>query len=60
MIDIPSGYVPVYAMLLGYPKVKYQRTIQPEPYQISEITEVHKKDSCVFCKAKRFIMNFLR
>lgn len=60
MIDIPSGYIPVYAMLLGYPKVKYQRTIQPEPYPISEITEVHKKDSCFFCKAKRFIMNFLR
>ena len=60
MLEIPSGYKPVYVMLFGEPKVKYQRTIQPEPYAIAEIKEIHKKDSCFFCKAKRFITNFLR
>ncbi len=60
MLEIPPGYKPVYVMLFGNPKVKYQRTVQPEPYSISEIKEIHKKDSCVFCKIKRFVTNFLR
>ena len=60
MLEIPSGYKPVYVMLFGNPKVKYQRTVQPEPYKISEIQEIHKKDSCIFCKIKRFVTNFLR
>ena len=60
MLEIPSGYKPVYVMLFGTPKVKYQRTIQPEPYKISEIKEIHEKDSCFFCKAKWLITNFLR
>ncbi len=60
MLEIPSGYKPVYVMLFGIPKVKYQRTIQPDPYKISEIKEIHEKDSCFFCKAKRLITNFLR
>ena len=60
MLEIPSGYRPVYVMLFGIPKVKYQRTAQPEAYSISEIKEIHKKDSCIFCKIKRFITNFLR
>ncbi len=60
MLEIPSGYKPVYVMLLGIPAVKYQRTPQPEPYKIAEIKEIHEKDSCFFCKAKRVITNFLR
>ena len=60
MLEIPSGYKPVYVMLLGVPAVKYQRTIQPEPYKIAEIKEIHEKDSCFFCKAKRLFTNFLR
>lgn len=60
MLEIPSGYKPVYVMLLGIPAVKYQRTIQPEPYKIAEIKEIHEKDSCFFCKAKRLFTNFLR
>ena len=60
MLEIPSGYKPVYVMLFGISKVKYQRTIQPDPYKISEIKEIHEKDSCFFCKAKRLITNFLR
>ncbi len=60
MLEIPSGYKPVYVMLFGPPAVKYRRTIQPEPYKIAEIKEIHEKDSCFFCKAKRLITNFLR
>lgn len=60
MLEIPSGYKPVYVMLLGIPAVKYQRSIQPEPYKITEIKEIHEKDSCFFCKAKRLFTNFLR
>ena len=60
MLEIPSGYKPVYVMLLGIPAVKYQRTVQPEPYKIAEIKEIHEKDSCFFCKAKRLFTNFLR
>ncbi len=60
MLEIPSGYKPVYVMLFGTPKVKYQRTPQPEAYKIAEIKEIHDKDSCFFCKAKRLITNFLR
>lgn len=60
MLEIPSGYKPVYVMLFGMPKVKYQRTIQPEPYKIAEIKEIHEKDSCLFCKMKRLFTNFLR
>lgn len=60
ILDIPKGYTPVYAMLLGKPAVKYQRTPQPEPYTISEIKDVVPKDSCIWCKAKRLLMNFLR
>ncbi len=60
MLEIPSGYKPVYVMLFGTPKIKYQRTTQPEAYKIAEIKEIHEKDSCFFCKAKRLITNFLR
>ena len=60
ILEIPKGYVPVYAMLLGYPKVKYARTTQPEKYAISEIKEVKTNNSCLFCRVKRFITNFLR
>ncbi len=60
MLEIPSGYKPVYVMLLGVPAVKYQRTVQPEPVKITEIKEIHEKDSCFFCKAKRLFTNFIR
>ena len=60
ILEIPKGYTPVYAMLLGKPAVKYLRTPQPEPYSISEIKDVIPKDSCIWCKTKRLITNFLR
>ena len=60
MLEIPSGYKPVYVMLLGIPAVKYQRTPQPEPFNITEIKEIREKDSCFFCKAKRLFTNFIR
>lgn len=60
LLEIPRGYTPVYTMLLGKPAVKYARTTQPEPYKISEIKDVIPKDSCIWCKTKRLITNFLR
>jgi len=60
ILEIPRGYTPIYAMLLGKPEVKYARTPQPEPYTISEIKEIVPKDSCIWCKTKRLITNFLR
>lgn len=60
MLEIPSGYKPVYVMLLGVPAVKYQRVIQPEAVNFSEIKEIRPKDSCFFCKAKRLFTNFIR
>lgn len=60
ILDIPKGYTPVYALLLGKPAVKYARTPQPEPYRISEIKDIIPKDSCLWCKAKRLFTNFLR
>lgn len=60
MLEIPAGYKPVYVMLFGYSKVKYQRTTQPEPYKIAEIKEIREKDACIFCRIKRLVTNFLR
>lgn len=60
ILEIPKGYTPVYAMLLGKPAVNYQRVTQPEPYTISEIKDVIVKDSCWWCKTKRLITNFIR
>ncbi len=60
ILEIPRGYTPVYAMLLGKPAVEYKRTPQPEPYMISEIKDYIPKDSCIWCKTKRLITNFLR
>lgn len=60
LLEIPKGYTPVYAMLLGKPSVKYARIPQPEPYTISEIKDIVPKDSCIWCKTKRLITNFLR
>lgn len=60
ILEIPEGYTPVYTMLIGYPAVQYRRIPEPEPYAISEIKEISKKPSCILCKTKRFITNFLR
>ena len=34
IINIPKNYKLSYVMLFGYPKVKYQRSVQPESYEI--------------------------
>ena len=34
MLNIPKNHKLSYVMLFGYPKVKYHRAIQPEPYAI--------------------------
>ena len=60
ILEIPKGYAPVYTMLIGIPAVNYQRETQPDKYMSSEIKDVIPKDSCLFCKTKRLITNFLR
>ena len=60
ILEIPAGYVPVYAMLFGMPSVKYRRIPKPAKYKISEIKDVIPKDSCLICKTKRLFTNFLR
>ena len=60
MLKIPEGYTPVYAMLLGEPDVKYQRTILPEPYKITSITDVDDIEINFLEKAKRVVTNFIR
>ena len=61
ILQIPKGYVPVGVMLFGEPAVKYQRTIQPKPYEISSIkgnSEIRKRS--IFEIIIRFITNFIR
>ena len=60
ILDIPAGYTPQYVMLFGYPAVKYERTPQPEKYEISEIDKINKRNSCFWCKFKRFVTNIIR
>lgn len=60
ILEIPRGYIPIYTMLLGIPDVQYKRTPQPEKYLISSIKNYIPKDSCIFCRIKRFFTNFLR
>lgn len=60
MIQVPDGYKPVYAMLIGYPSVKYQRNVIAENFPITEIKEIEKTDSNLLSKIKRFILNFIR
>lgn len=59
MLEIPTGYTPIYAILLGKPDVEYPRTTQPEAYKINSIKEVKKENSCICCKIKRFFTNIL-
>ena len=37
MLEIPENYTLRFIMLLGIPAVKYQRTIRPEQFGISEV-----------------------
>ena len=60
MVQIPDGYKPVYVMLLGKPAVKYQRTIIPEEFSISEINEIEKKDLNWTKRLRRILLNFIR
>ena len=60
VVKVPAGYKPVYAMLLGKPAVKYQRTILPEDFPISEIKDTGLKEMTLVDKAKRLFLNFIR
>ena len=60
MVDIPDGYKPVYVMLIGKPAVKYHRTIIPEKFSISEVTEVEKLTLTWGQRFRRILLNFIR
>lgn len=59
-VKIPDGYKPVYAMLIGYPSVSYQRVVMPEAFPIEEIKETEDIESKWYQKAKRILLNFIR
>ncbi len=59
-INIPENYKPVYVMLLGYPSVKYHRTVLPKPFPIEEIKEFDNKKVGFLKNLKRFFLNFIR
>lgn len=58
-LQVPDGYMPVYAMLFGYKDVEYKRTTQPNAYTFTTI-ETHEIESDFFAKLKRAFWNFLR
>lgn len=60
MVEIPDGYKPVYAMLLGYPNVDYKRTILPEEFPVSEIYEISEVNLTWTEKLRRYVLNFIR
>ena len=60
MINIPDGYKPTYAMLIGNPAVNYSRTPQPEEFPIDEIKEIQAEKTTFFNNLKRVFTNFIR
>lgn len=60
VLQIPDGYKPVYAMLLGIPAVEYKRTILPEDFPISEIKDTNLIEMSFGEKLKRLFFNFIR
>lgn len=60
MINVPDGYKPTYAMLIGNPAVNYTRTPQPEEFPIDEIKEIQEEKTTFFNNLKRVFTNFIR
>lgn len=60
MVDIPDGYKPVYAMLLGYPSARYYRTTLPEAFPISQIYDIGESKISLGQKIRRILLNFIR
>lgn len=60
IVDIPEDYKPVYVMLLGKPAVKYQRTIIPESFPISEIGRIKIDETDWLQKLKRIFINLIK
>ena len=60
VLEIPDGYKPVYAMLLGKPAVNYHRTVLPEKFPISEIRDTKISEMSIGEKIKRLFVNFVR
>lgn len=59
-LEIPEGYKVGYVMLFGPTDTKYQRTTQPEPYQITEVKGDKEINLNPFDKIKRYFWNSLR
>ncbi len=59
-LNIPDGYKPSYVMLLGYPKVKYQRITKPQEFKISSTFEITQKKQGIFNSIKRVVTNFIK
>lgn len=60
MVDIPDGYKPVYVMLLGKPAVKYQRTVIPAKFPVSEVKGIENTELNWKQNLKRIFTNFIR
>ena len=60
MVKIPDRYKPVYVMLLGKSSVKYQRTIMPEKYPISEVKTFENPKISFVERLRRILLNFIR
>lgn len=60
VVKIPDGYKPAYVMLFGKSKVKYNRTILPKSFLITEINDTDLKEMGLIEKAKRLLINFIR
>ncbi len=59
-LEIPNGYKVGYVMLFGKTDLKYQRSTQPEDYEISTIEEKYYFGLNIWEKIKRYFWNSLR
>ena len=59
-IGIPQGYKVGYVMLFGPTDTKYQRTTQPQDYQITTVTEKENLNISFTDKVKRYFWNTIR
>lgn len=58
-LQIPDGYMPIYAMLFGNKDIEYKRATQPNSYTFTTV-EAQEIESDFFAKLKRAFWNFLR
>ena len=56
-LEIPKGYKASYVMLFGEPDVKYARTVQPEPFEITSVKKGEFKKLGFKDKLLRYFWN---